>query len=101
MRCMKATRGAREDLLGILAAAAAVDAAAARRLLRRLRAALQAVDDGETVGRVVPELGDGGLREVVEAPYRMVFADVRGRLFLLAVHEAGAKAPGHSSGMRG
>jgi len=98
---MKTTRGAREDLLSIIAAAAAVDAAAARRLLRRLKAALQAVDDGETPGRVVPELGDASLREVVEAPYRMVFTDVGGRLYLLAVHEAGAKALGHSSGMRG
>jgi plasmid stabilization system protein ParE len=92
---MKATRGARDDLLAIVGEAAASDAGAARRLLRRLRAGLRAVDDGSASGRVVPELGQAQIREVVAPPYRMLYADVDGRLYLLAIH-----ASAHSSGRR-
>lgn len=45
------------------------------------------------LGRVVPEYGVDELREIVEAPYRIVYRLVRGRVEILTVFEGHRQFP--------
>lgn len=70
----------------------------ARRQLATIRVA-ELIERGESLGRfprlgrVVPEYGVDELREVVEAPYRIVYRLVRGRVEILTVFEGHRQFP--------
>ncbi len=49
------------------------DPRAATKLLRRLLQRAESLTDFPQLGRVVPELPDGELRELIEKPYRIVY----------------------------
>jgi plasmid stabilization system protein ParE len=87
---MRVTSGARQDLLALLDAEAAVDPGAARKLLKRLRKALEAAAEEPGAGQVVPEIGDAALREVDEPPYRLLYALGGRHPCLLAIHRPAA-----------
>src|SRR4051812_32641936 len=62
-----------QDLREARAYIAADSPAAARRLADRIRQAVLLLRDQPRSGRVVPELAARGFREVIVAPYRIVY----------------------------
>ncbi|MEW5926841.1 MAG: type II toxin-antitoxin system RelE/ParE family toxin [Gemmatimonadota bacterium] len=83
------TRPALEDVQEIRAYIARDSQRYARIVAERLVAAVERLPDHPLSGRVVPEVGQSTLREVIEPPYRIVYR-VRAELLevLAVVHSA-------------
>lgn len=64
---------ARDDLREVVAYIAQDDPEAARNLATRIRQALGKASRFPRMGRVVPEFDDEMLREMIVAPYRLVY----------------------------
>jgi len=67
------TVGARADLLEMFDYIASEDVDAALRLRDKIRGATKNLVDHPEIGRMVPELGDPALRELIVRPYRVVY----------------------------
>jgi toxin ParE1/3/4 len=81
------TDGANADLVAIFEHVAEDNPAAARDLASSLRRAVQRLADFPASGRVVPEIDDPAVREVIVPPYRVIYtADVG--VLILAVHHS-------------
>lgn len=61
---------------------------AAEQLGRKLHAAVGRLAEFPDSGRVVPELGDPQLREVVHGPFRVIYESGKGMVRVLAVVRA-------------
>lgn len=81
------TQQARADLKAIGRFIAADSAPAAKRWLARLRRRARRAARMPRAGRVVPELGRGDIREVIEGNYRIVYRVHAQRLTVLTVFE--------------
>ncbi len=83
------TRPALEDVQEIRAYIARDSQRYARIVTERLVAAVERLTDHPLSGRVVPEVGQNTLREVIEPPYRIVYR-VRAELLevVAVVHSA-------------
>ena len=83
------TRPAVEDVQEIRAYIARDSQRYARIVVERLVAAVERLNDYPLSGRVVPEVGQSTLREVIEPPYRIVYR-VRAELLevVAVVHSA-------------
>ncbi len=83
------TRPALEDVQEIRAYIARDSPRYARVVAERIVAAVERLHDHPLSGRVVPELGQTTLREVIEPPYRIVYR-IRAELLevLTVVHSA-------------
>ncbi len=83
------TRPALEDVQQIHDYIARDSARYARAVAEQLFAAVERLAEHPLSGRIVPELGQATVREVIEAPYRIVYR-VRADLleFLTVVHSA-------------
>jgi len=64
---------ARDDLRAIVARIARDKPLAARRFLARLRRRIQVLGSAPRLGRVVPELSIPVYRELIIAPYRVIY----------------------------
>ena len=80
------TRPALDDLLAIFRYVARDNPDAALRLRDRLRAATAALAEHPRLGRVVPEIGDESVREIVRGSYRIVYRVAR-EVHVVAVME--------------
>ena len=58
---------------------------AAKRLAALIRAQVLRLRDHPRAGRLVPELEGSGFREVIVAPYRIVFEVRKGEVFILRI----------------
>jgi toxin ParE1/3/4 len=58
---------------------------AARNLINRLVARADALGDFPDLGRVVPELENPDIRELIESPYRIIYRVLRLEVEILAV----------------
>jgi toxin ParE1/3/4 len=67
------TRPANEQLRQIHRYIAQDSPVAAARMVRRIRDAIRPLTRHPQQGRVVPEYGDPSLRELIVAPYRVVY----------------------------
>lgn len=67
------TVGARADLLEVFGYVADDDIEAAARLRDRIRGATMTLREHPEIGRMVPELGNPVLRELIVRPYRAVY----------------------------
>jgi toxin ParE1/3/4 len=66
----------------------------ARRTIDRLVLAADLLGDFPEMGRVVPELDDSGMREVVASPYRIIYQVQNGYIEIIAVaHSAQGELP--------
>ena len=66
----------------------------ARRTIDRLVLAADLLGDFPEMGRVVPELDDLGMREVVASPYRIIYQVQNGYIEIVAVaHSAQGELP--------
>jgi len=79
------TAGARADLMEMFAYVAAENPEAAARLRARIRADTARLVDHPGLGRVVPELGDSALRELIVRPYRVVCLALADEVHMLGV----------------
>ena len=61
------------------------DPAAAKRLAEKIRSGVLRLADHPLSGRVVPELSGLDYREVIVAPYRIVYAVKRDKVIILRV----------------
>ena len=74
------------DLLAIFEYVARDSPQAARRLRDELRTRTTALRDHPHLGRVVPELGNESIREIIHGNYRLIYR-VAGGIQILAVME--------------
>jgi len=79
------TVGARADLLEVFSYVADEDIDAAVRLRNRLRGATKTLVVHPEIGRMVPELGNPALRELIVRPYRVVYAVRENEVHVLGV----------------
>jgi addiction module RelE/StbE family toxin len=86
------TRPALDDLLAIFRYVARDNPDAAFRLRDRLRAATALLVDHPRMGRVVPEIGDESVREIVRGNYRIQYR-VAGEVHIVAVFEGHREVP--------
>ena len=67
------TRAARDDLRGIRDYLAHDSPGTARAVARRIRTESEQLARHPEMGRTVPEYGDPGIRELIVAPYRLIY----------------------------
>lgn len=79
------TDPALEDLRGMCEHIRRADPSAARELASRIRKRVDDLRDHPLSGRIVPELAGHGCREVIVAPYRIVYEVGKGRVTILRV----------------
>ncbi len=79
------TTGAREDLVELVQVIALDNPGAARRMAARLRKRSRSLNKFPGMGRMVPEIGDEAIRELVTPPYRLIYRDLGHRVEILAV----------------
>jgi len=87
------TRPALDDLLAVFRYVAHDNPEAAYRLRDRLREATGPLADHPRLGRVVPEIGDETVRELVRGSYRIQYR-VAGEIHVLAVVEGHREVAG-------
>jgi plasmid stabilization system protein ParE len=84
-------RTAEEDLKGIVAYIAADSVDEALRVLERIRTAAAALGSLPERGRLVPELKEQGVglyREIVVAPWRMLYRIMERKVYVLGVFDS-------------
>lgn len=89
------TRPANEHLRGIHRFIAQDSPAAAARMIRRIRADIRRLARYPQQGRIVPEYDDPAIRELIVAPYRIVYrysAD-RNLVQVIAVYHGAQRMP--------
>ena len=79
------TGPALDDLRGIRDYVSQDDPAAAKRLAEKIRNGVLRLADHPLSGRVVPELSGLDYREVIIAPYRIVYAVKKDKVIILRV----------------
>ena len=67
------TKGARDDLLAIIRYLAREKPTAAKLLAARIKARVSSLRRHPRSGRMVPELMDPDIRELIEPPYRILY----------------------------
>jgi addiction module RelE/StbE family toxin len=82
------TRQAVEDVEAIKAYVSRDSAHYAAFLIERIIGSVDRLDAFPESGRVVPEVGDGSLREVIFGAYRIVYRAHRESVEVLTVHHA-------------
>ena len=87
------TRGAVEDVEAVKAYVARDSVRYATLLAERIVAAVDRLEAFPESGRVVPEVGDESLREVVYGAYRIVYRIQAESVQVVTVHH-GARLPG-------
>ena len=84
---------ARQELLAIVSYIAEDDPAAALRFRDRVRHALDVVSRFPEAGRVVPEGGCGEIREVIVAPYRLLYRRDGDVLLVVSLWHGARRSP--------
>jgi toxin ParE1/3/4 len=79
------TSPALDDLRNIRDYVSQDDPAAAKRLAEQIRKGVLRLADHQLSGRVVPELSGIDYREVIVAPYRIVYAVKKDKVIILRV----------------
>lgn len=79
------TGPALQDLLEMREYVRRTNPSAARKLAALIRRRVLSLRDHPRSGRVVPELAERGCRELVVAPYRIVYMVEKGRVSILRV----------------
>ncbi len=79
------TPGARADLLGIIGVIARDRPDTARKQSDRIRRAVSGLSDFPEMGRVVPEVADPSVRELILRPYRVIYRLTPERIEVFAV----------------
>lgn len=87
------TPAARADLKEIALYIARDSPAAAKAWVRRLRLRAKAIGDAPHAGRIVPELDDPAIREVLLGAYRIVYRVHDRRVEVLAIFEGHRRLP--------
>jgi len=82
------TGPALDDLRDIRDYVSRDDPAAAKKLAEKIRNGVLRLEDHPLSGRVVPELSGLDYREVIVAPYRIVYAVKKDRVIILRVWHA-------------
>ena len=65
----------------------------ARQVIERLVKAVEILEEFPESGRVVPERGDPAFRELVRAPYRVIYEHVDGIANILTVFHSARRLP--------
>ena len=81
------------DLLEIAAYIAEDDPVAALAWVEKLVARAERVGVNPRAGRIVPELRDPSVREVIQGNYRIVYRIDRARILVLVIFEAHRRLP--------
>jgi plasmid stabilization system protein ParE len=82
------TRRAIEDVQGIRRSIEQDSPHFARLVATRVVAAVERLARFPQSGRVVPEIGDPALREVIHGPYRVVYRLVDDQVHIVTVHHS-------------
>ena len=82
------TRGAVEDVEAVKAYVARDSVRYATLLAERIVAAVDRLESFPESGRVVPEVGDGSLREIIYGAYRIVYRIQAESVQVVTVHHA-------------
>ncbi len=81
------TETARDDLASMVEYVSTDSPRAARRIIRTIHDRLKTLRSFPKLGRVIPEIGDPALREIVVDPYRILYRLRKGRIEILrALH---------------
>ncbi len=81
------------DLQGIRAYLITEAPGAADGVLRRIRQAVRRLHDHPQIGRAVPELGQPHMREVISAPYRVLYRYGGGTVEIIAIVHGARQLP--------
>jgi plasmid stabilization system protein ParE len=87
------TRRAIDDVLAIRSFIAQDSPQSATLVARRIIDAVERLAQFPDSGRVVPELNDAHVREVIHGPYRIVYRRVESTVHVVTVHHAARLFP--------
>lgn len=94
MRAVRWTLRARADLAGIRSFIGQDSLHFASVVISRIIAATERLSSFPESGRIVPEVGSSDIREIVHAPYRIVYRIVgEDEIHVLAVHHGARQFP--------
>lgn len=82
------TRAALCDIEAIEAYISRHSARYARGMIERIFACASQLENHPLIGAIVPEYGDDSIREVLQAPYRIIYRTLQDRVDVLAVVHA-------------
>lgn len=82
------TRRAIEDILSIQQFIAKDSSHYAQLVSQRLIAAVERLPAFPQSGRIVPEVNDPAIREVIQGSYRIVYRLIQDKIHILTVHHA-------------
>ena len=89
---------AKQQLLEIVTYIARDNPGAARRFRHRIRCALEVASRFPDAGRTLPEARDSGMREVIVAPYRILYRRDRNGIVAVSLWHGARRRPVHRDG---
>jgi plasmid stabilization system protein ParE len=89
---------AKQQLLEIVTYVARDNLCAARRFRDRVRCALEVASRFPDAGRAIPEARDSGIREIIVAPYRILYRRERNGVVAVSLWHGARRRPVHRDG---